>query len=132
MNTSALAKPRRRWLRFSMWVLFLLLVGTAVSLGWMINKARQQGIAVAALKKLGCSVGCDMGDERPPTILERLRKLLGEDEFRNVTMVNGYKSQMTDAGMAHLQELTQLTGLNLDGTQVADAGLVVSRSADSA
>jgi len=95
----------------------------AVSLAWMIHKARQQGIAVAALKEMGCSVFCD-DPQRSPTVVERLRKLLGEDEFRSVTRIIGTSSQITDAGLAHLRGLTQVQILNLDGTQITDAGLV--------
>jgi len=44
-------QPKRRWLRFSLRSLFLLVVVIAVSLA-CINKVRQQGIAVAALTEM--------------------------------------------------------------------------------
>jgi len=116
-------KTRRPWRRISLWILALLLAVAAVSLGSEIHRAQKQGIAVAALKGMGCSVGCDIGDD-PATTLEWLRWLMREEESRSVTDVSGRNSQMTDAGMAHLQELPLLRGLNLDGTQVTDAGLV--------
>ncbi len=52
MNTplttmNAADKPKRRWLRFSLRSLFLLMAVIAVSLGWTIHKVRQQGIAAA-------------------------------------------------------------------------------------
>lgn len=123
--TTALEKPRRRWLRFSLRSLLLLIAVVAVSLGWLIHKARQEGIAVAALKEMGCDVtyGNNNAHQGSPTVLERLRKLLGESESRNVTKVIGSKSQITDAGMVHVQGLTQLQTLWLNDTQVADAGL---------
>ena len=70
-------KPKRRWLRFSLRSLLLLVFMIAVALAWTIYKVRQQGIAVAALKKMGCSVTYDDA-KRSPTVLERLRRLLGE------------------------------------------------------
>src|SRR5450432_413617 len=91
---------RRRWLRFSLRSLMLLVLVIGVSLGWMIHEARQQGIAVAALEEMDCKVGFD-DDKRSPTVLERLRKLLGED-VRSVTDVIG-STQITDAGLIHLR-----------------------------
>ena len=69
-------KPRRRWLRFSLRSLFLLVVVIAVLLGWMIHKVRQQGVAVAALREMGCWVRYDYFP-MSPTTLEKLKKLLG-------------------------------------------------------
>jgi hypothetical protein len=47
--------------------LFLLVVVIAVSLGWTIYKVRQQGIAVAALEKMGCSVHYDINSADEPS-----------------------------------------------------------------
>ncbi len=125
MVMTAPDKPRRRWLRFSLRSLFLLIVVIAVSLGWTLYKVRQQGIAVAELKKMGCLVTYDNADWGSPTVLERLRKLLGEDESRSVVRVRvEMEKTFTDAGLVHLRALTQLQYLALDGTQVTDGGLV--------
>jgi len=43
-----------------------------------------------------------------------------------------YGTQATDAGLAHLQGLTQLRSLDLRGTQATDAGLAVLEKADQA
>jgi len=117
-------KPRRRWLSFSLRSFFLLVLVIAVSLGWAIHKVREQGVAVAALRKMGCTVGLYADPNTSPTILERLRKLLGEHDFRSITLVSGGRSQITDAGLENLQVLTELQLLFLDKTQVTDAGLV--------
>src|SRR5712671_2429807 len=93
-------KPRRRWLRFSLRSLLLLVLVIAVSLAWAIHKAREQGIAVAALRKMGCNVGFE---DAQNTLLERLRKLLGEKDSGSVRTVIGSGSQMTDAGLAQLR-----------------------------
>ena len=123
-TTISLAKPRRRWLRFSLRSFFLVVLVIAVSLGWMIHGARQQGIAVAALKEIGCTVSYYNNTDRSPTVLEWLRKLLGEDEYRDVDWVVGSRSQITDAGLVYLRGLTQFRHLRLDDAQVTDAGLV--------
>src|SRR5947207_3854610 len=107
--------PRRCWFRFSLRSLFLLMLVIAVSLAWTIYQVRQQGIAVAALKEMGCSFEYRNADSASPTVLESLRKLLGEDEWRSLTKVWGGMSPITDAGMAHLQGLTRLGVLILYG-----------------
>jgi len=99
----------------------LLVLVLAVSLGWMIHEVRKQRTAVAALEKMGCSV--QYSRKTPTTVLQRMRKLLGEDE-RSVRWVIGQKSQITDAGLVHLGGLTQPEWLTLNATQVTDAGLV--------
>jgi len=121
-------KPKRRWLRFSLRSLLLLILVIALSLGWMIHKVREQGIAVAALREMGCDVHHEYADPSgSPTVLEWLRKLLGEAESRSVNEVIGERSQITDAGLRHLVGMSELNHLNLSFTQVSDAGLVYLR-----
>jgi Leucine Rich Repeat (LRR) protein len=115
---------RRRWLQFSLRGLLLFTVVIAVPLGWAMNRVQQERMAVAALRKIGCEVGSLKADSGSLTIQERLRKLLGDDEFMNATYVSGANSEITDAGLVHLQGLTELQELDLSGTQVTDAGLV--------
>ena len=125
-------KPKRSWLRFSLRSLFLLTVAIAVLLGWTIYKVRQEGIAVTALRKFGCSVDYDYRDPTSgaPPILEQLRKLLGEDESRSVTRVDGSNidgkltSHITDAGLVHLQGWPHVHDVRLAGTHITDVGLV--------
>src|ERR1051325_2441314 len=105
--TNNTPKTHRRSFRHSFRRLLLLVLLIAVSLGWTIHKARQQGIAVAALKEMGCEVEYDEAT-RSPTILERLRKLLGDDEFRSVSTLRCHVQIFTDAGLEHLRGLTLL------------------------
>jgi Leucine-rich repeat (LRR) protein len=116
-------KRKRRWLQFSVRGLLLLTVVIAVPLG-LINKARQQRIAVTALRKMGCSVSSWNAKSGSPTILEWSRMLMGEEQFRDVTCVYGTNLQITDADLVHLEGLKQLQILGLNGTQVTDSGLV--------
>jgi hypothetical protein len=122
--------PKRRWLQFSVRGLFLLVLVFALPLGWLawaMNTIRQERLAVAALRNMDCKVSAPYNTQGSLTILERLRKLLGEDQFRNATQVSGTywytHSKITDGGLVHLQGLTQLQQLYLHGTQVTDAGL---------
>ncbi len=57
------------------------------------------------------------------TIAE-IKKLRGRVSFRPYLEVDLRYSEVTDAGLAHLKELTGLHSLNLSGTQFTDAGLV--------
>src|SRR4051812_44264124 len=105
-RTTAAARPRRRWLRFSLRNLLLLTLLVAAALGWTIHKAREQGIAVAELRRLGCEVSFGPSDDieaKPPDFLERLRALLGEKEPRNVTRVDAMGSEFNDSASACLR-----------------------------
>jgi len=138
--------PRSRRFRFSLRAMLLLVTIIAVSLGWTINKARQQKVAAVALMKLGGQISCT--SDEPTTILEKIRAVIGEDPHTNALLVDlsdakfadsdlaylrafpnlltfwARDSRITDAGLAHLGGLSKLSGLDLAGTQVTDAGLV--------
>lgn len=144
-------KPGRRFLRFSLraFLLFVLLFG--VGLGWAIHEARKQGIAVRALAEVGCLVDCNPPLNRPATLLERLRQLIGEENPWNATEIHANirpktrqvadvdlvhlralphirvlllgKTQVTDVGLANVQGLNQLESLGLTDNAVTDAGL---------
>jgi|SRR6185295_10831747 len=118
--------PHRRWLRFSLRSLLLLVLVLAVSFAWMIHKAKEQGIAVAALTKMGCQceVAYDKAGNRPATVLEWFRWVVGEEEPRSVNWVRCSGSQITDTDLVHLNGLSRLKVLNLEGSHITDAGLV--------
>jgi len=114
---------------------------------WTMHKARQQGIAVAALEGMGCKVSYQHHfTESSRNLLERLRRLLGEAKFSNVSVVDAVDSPINDAlwrisrrflslkcstsrepgsrrGLIHLEGLGQLWYLDLTGTHITDAGL---------
>ena len=115
---------RHRWLRFSVRGLLLLTAVIAVLLGWTVQKARQQRDAVAGLRTHGYWVYYRGADSGSATLLEWLRRLLGEPEFRDVIGAGGSYPFCFDTGLVHLPELTQVQTVRLDGTQITDAGLV--------
>lgn len=118
--TTTPPKSRRRFLSFSLKGLLFLVLLFAVAFGWARHIALEQGIAVAELEKLGCSI-LRIADG-PLTPVERLRMLFGEEHPRNVTqLLTG--TMLEDAGMAYLSGLPHLEYLSLNGTQVTDAGM---------
>jgi hypothetical protein len=52
-----------------------------------------------------------------------LRKLLGEDFFREAVHASFVGSQVKDPGLSHVKRMPQLEALGLEGCQITDAGL---------
>jgi Leucine Rich repeat len=123
------AKPRRRWLRFSLrsFLLFVVVIGVPLEwLGWELHKVRQHRFAVAALEKAGCRVfDCLVFDlDHVSTVVpEWMERVLGEQVPRNVTVVLCYHSRVSDADLAYLRGMTHLRELAIPDTQVTDAGM---------
>ncbi len=120
-----------RWrFQFSLRSLLVLTVVVAVPFSWLaveMKGARKQREAVGAIRKLG---GWIVYDYEQPTIPnpqppgpEWLRKLLGNDFFANVVLVNLGGMQATDGELEHIKELTQLQDLWLYGGHVTDEGV---------
>ena len=89
----------RRYLSFSLRTLFILLTASAVWLGIVVNRAREQREAVKAIEALGGTVFYDWQQQYLPNgykIVARdgtpvgpawLRKIIGDDFFQTVTTV---------------------------------------------
>jgi hypothetical protein len=151
--------PWRRFLRFSVRGLIVLVLVIGGGLGWIVREARIQREAVAAIRKAGGTVLYDWqwrdGDLIPggkPCAPGWLVDLIGVDYFGHVTAVglypdrtgsddavlahvgrltrlqslayNSFDAEVTDAGLAHVSGLINLSYLGLSNTQVTDAGLV--------
>ena len=120
----AAAKPKRRWFQFSLATLLLLTLVCAVVLALWVAPAARQRRAVAFVESMGGLVEyAEEGDEAA-LAPAGLREWLGRDYFQPVETVDLYGTQVSDAGLGHLEGLTALEGLDLRGTQVSDAGLV--------
>jgi hypothetical protein len=123
----------RRRFQFSIRSLLALTVAVALPCSWLaveMKEARKQHDALQAIEKSRGfvvydyqvdSAGREIPAAKPPTPAW-LRGPLGDDFFQSVAAFSS--CDFTDAGMAHLDGLTQLQTLRiLDGTQVTDAGM---------
>jgi hypothetical protein len=99
------AVSRRRWLRFSLRAMLLVVLVVAVVLGWTMHKVRQQGPAAVVLTGLGCVIQYSTDDSL--TVLERLRGLTTNDEPRRITGVYCKGSQITDAETIYFEALPE-------------------------
>jgi hypothetical protein len=130
------AKPRRRWPRFSLRALLAAVTVLCVSIGGALHKAREQRVALAALRQLDdgpsfffwrvyrIDIAFEDGADPVPTPVERLRKLLGEEEWRNVRSVRAPGSKLVGHDFANLAPLTSLKLLDLGETRVTDSDLM--------
>ncbi len=120
MTTATHTKPKRRFLRFSVRTLLIVLTIFCVALGWKVERARKQREAVAWVDEMGGSVSYDYevdGVLKPPGP-KWLRNLLGIDYFDDVVGVGFGTTQVSD--VTPLSGLTSLRALDLHSTQVSD------------
>ncbi len=121
-------KPRLRWYQFTLRSLFIVMFLACIGMSWVsikMQQARKQKEAVEWINRLGGNAFYDNGafGQAPPPSPKWLRILLGDDFFTNVDGVSLSHTQVTDAGLEHLNGLKQLQTLWLDHTQVTHAGL---------
>ena len=106
-------RPRRRWKTISLRGSLLLVLAIALWLGWVVNKARQQREAVAALQKFGGFVHYDwefvngpvkvprgnllwkptwgtLTPGRRPWAPDWMRRALGDEYFQSLAHVSLY------------------------------------------
>ena len=126
------SRPWRRFLRFSVRGMIVLILAIAGVLGWWLRNVRVQRDAVAAILSAGGSVEYDqiwtdwafIPRERRWTS-RSLADLVGADHFGHVTTVSLHSSSTAcDAALARIGRLTRLQRLRLSGSSVSDAGLV--------
>ena len=141
-------KPRRRWLQFSLRTLFLVVMVLCVWLAVITKQTRDQRLSVEAIRKVGGDVVyAHVLEQSDPPGPGWLRRLIGDEYFFSVSILELNHSevgdrdlaaimrltnikrlyisnpQITDAGLLHLQGLTELRVLDLGSTQTTDAGL---------
>ena len=109
------APGRRLWYAFGAGGLFLVILGgLAAWLPW-----HRQVQAITEIERLGGYVSPDL------SVPDWLPGIVGDELIGGGYVVNLRDTQVTDAGLVHLKELTaKLQFLNLSDTGVTDAGLV--------
>jgi hypothetical protein len=127
--------PWRRFLRFSVRGLIVLVLVIGAALGWIIREAHVQRDAAAAISRACGSVSYSFGS-RDGSVLSRLIlsclqpdarqwavDAIGIDYFANVDMVV-FPRGCTDKELVFLAPFARLYGLNVRESSVTDAGLV--------
>jgi hypothetical protein len=130
-QAKSVARPWRRFLRFSIRGLIVLLLVIGAGLGWLVRSARIQREAVAAVTKAGGRVSYDWEWSNwnavpggKPWAPRWLTELIGVDYFGNVTAVWLFSpSTATDAAIVQVGRLTRLQLLSLDQLSLGDASL---------
>ena len=125
------SRPWRRFLRFSVRGLFVLVLVIAAALGWIVRSARIQREAGAAIDRAGGSVTYDWnwrnGDEvrgGEPWASKWLVDLIGVDYFGHVSAVwLCVPWQVTDPTLAQVGHLSHLERLALTRAYVDRTGL---------
>lgn len=131
IEATSIPKPqRRRWFQFSLRTMMILILFLSLPLGrfaYNLRQAREQEVAVAAIKTLGGDVGeagPDPFGDLEPVWLPCVRHVLGDDIFNPVTVVSLRDTQVNDARLrqldGHLKRLSHLRKLDLHGTQISD------------
>lgn len=132
--------PLRRWLRFSLGSLLLVITLASVWLGWWRQRALQQQAAVAALTKHGgwCYYDYQIVNNQPDPqatspIPRWLLDQLGDDYFHPVVEVNfaygttryGRREGASplEEALCSLPDLPRLKRLLMSGDRLNDAGL---------
>jgi hypothetical protein len=122
--------PWRRYLRFSVRGLIVVVLVIGGGLGWVIREAHIQRDAVAAIEKAGGWVRYDWewrnGNSIPggqPWAPGRLVDLIGVDYFGHVVAVWFWPSLGTDGTLVHVGRLTRLQMLFVSSPSVRGVGL---------
>ena len=124
-----ISKRRRRWFQFSLRTLLVLFLLACIGMGWIgvkIQQARRGREAAAAIERLGGKVFWSNADSPEESGgWAWLRKLLGDDLLVHPddVVIHSRAQVITDAGLEHLNALTQLETLYVDSDQITDAGL---------
>lgn len=106
MNDSSLPKLERRWYRFSLRTLLVLVVVLCVGFGWIGLRLRQA-----------------RNDRRIVAELSEIALVEVRYEWGRVVLMKNDGPSLTDAELEHLKGLTNLQCLILNSPQVSDAGL---------
>jgi hypothetical protein len=115
----------RRWFRFSLASLLLVITAVGIWLGALANTAQKQMRAVQLIRRLAGNFNYDYQAAAlaEPQYPEWLRKRLPHDFLARVTQVFLAKSEVTDDDLRILARLPHLNHLELQDTKVSDNGI---------
>jgi internalin A len=139
MSAGPVSRPWRRFLRFSVRGLIVLVLVIGVWLGWLVRSARIQREAVAAITRAGGMVHYDWdwsngggGLLREPRYPRWLIGQLGVDYFGHVTRVSIWNLKHLGGGLSQIGTLTRLEMLSIPGgMQVTNTGVAHLQSLTS-
>ena len=120
-NSNPKTTKSRRWIRFRLRTLLILIALLSVPLGWVgweVDQRRKEKIAIAWIEELGGSVSSDDYIGERSWWEKTTDKWLGE----RVRMMNFVDTQVSD--VSPLAELKNLEFLYLNDTKVSDLSLL--------
>jgi hypothetical protein len=126
----ATATRKRRWLRFGMRTLLVLVTLLCVWLGWLMHGVHKQRNAVAKLEKHGARfvyfpvfAMSPWNDILPPSVRRRLNASLPSNDWKRLISVWVENVDFRDEDIDIFRDLPHLDRLRLPGTSLTDAGL---------
>jgi hypothetical protein len=124
-------RPWRRFLRFSVRGLLVLVMVIGVGLGWLVRNAQIQREAVAAIRRAGGAAlydeemrGPTQAHSRPAAWVDVIRTRIDRNYFSNVVSVHWWGGEglsTDDQVVVHISHLRRVATLNLSGRAVTDS-----------
>lgn len=121
-------KPKRRWFRFSMRTLLIVMTLLCVGIGWKMNQVRNLRRAVAEAQRLGATISyfheldATTSPAEPPGP-KWLRRIFGDDFFEEVDQIQIYNDQANDDTLALIAKLPRIRSLIVRSNAFTDKGL---------
>ena len=125
MSIPSQSSRSRKWIRFSLRAVILLLTIGCIGLACFFNHCRRERAAVDAVVKAGGKVSFERQGETPTQkVPSWIRSLLGEEPFRTPLYVSLRGEKIDDEFLAtHLSAFGSLERLVIKSPNVSDTGL---------